>query len=109
MIETRNKKIPFLILNVISVMLKYWIQLISRIKKIRSFTQLRTMESKRIIEFSLILIVLSFARAKQQPFEACNMLIAVDQRLYDHFNQDINNVTSMAKYLVEKINEVYRK
>ena len=67
------------------------------------------MESKGIIELSLILIVLSFARAKQQPYEACNMLIAVDQRLFDHLNQDINNVTSMAKYLVGKMNEVYQK
>ena len=98
-----------MIFDVISVMLKYWIQLISRMKRIRSFTQLRTMESKGIIELSLILIVLSFARAKQQPYEACNMLIAVDQRLFDHLNQDINNVTSMAKYLVEKMNEVYQK
>ena len=102
-------KIPFVIFDVISLMLKYWIQLISRMKRIRSFTQLRTMESKGIIELSLILIVLSFARAKQQPYEACNMLIAVDQRLFDHLNQDINNVTSMAKYLVEKMNEVYQK
>ena len=93
----------------ISVVVKYWIQLISRTKRIRSFTQLRTMESKGIIGLSLILIVLSFARAKQQPYEACNMLIAVDQRLFDHLNQDINNVTSMAKYLVEKMNEVYQK
>ena len=98
-----------MIFDVISVMLKYWIQLISRMKRIRSFTQLRTMESKGIIGLSLILIVLSFARANQQPYEACNMLIAVDQRLFNHLNQDINNVTSMAKYLVEKMNEVYQK
>ena len=43
------------------------------------------------------------------PFEACNMLIAIDERLYNHFNKDLENVTTMANNLVEKMNKVYQK
>ena len=67
------------------------------------------MKNRHIIKICVVLITLSFSSANKQPSEACNMLIAIDSRLYDHFNKDINNVTSMAKDLVQKMSEVYEK
>ena len=37
------------------------------------------------------------------------MLIAIDERLYNHFNRDLENVTTMVKILVKEINKVYKK
>ena len=68
-----------------------------------------TMENKNIINLCLFLITLSFSSGNQPLFEACNMLIAIDERLYDHFNRDIDNVTSMVKDLVNNVNKVYQK
>ncbi len=40
---------------------------------------------------------------------ACNMLIAIDERLFDHYNQDLNTVTLMAQSMVKDLNKMYQK
>ena len=47
--------------------------------------------------------------ANQPSFEACNMLIVIDERLYNHYNRSIDDVTVMVKDFVKNLNKVYQK
>ena len=46
---------------------------------------------------------------KSPPTQACNMLIAIDERLYDVYNRNTKNLTIMVKYMVKGLNEVYQR
>ena len=37
------------------------------------------------------------------------MLIAIDERLFNHYNRDLENVTTMVKNLVKEMNKLYQK
>ena len=52
--------------------------------------------------------VLSCSRTSS-TFEACNMLIAIDERLYEEYNRDLDNVTAKVQKMVKDLNEVYQK
>ena len=41
--------------------------------------------------------------------QACDMLIAIDERLYNEYNRNIENVTTMANEMVKRLNNVYQK
>ena len=43
------------------------------------------------------------------PTQACNMLIAIDERLYDVYNRNTKNLTVMVKDMVKGLNEVYQR
>ena len=45
----------------------------------------------------------------QSPSKACNMLIAVDQRLFEAYNRDLKNTTKMVQYMVTQLNKIYQK
>ena len=42
-------------------------------------------------------------------YEACEMLIAFDETLYDHYGGDVDNLTSLAVTLVDKLNAIYTR
>ena len=46
---------------------------------------------------------------KSPPTQACNMLIAIDERLYDVYNKNTKNLTIMVKEMVKGLNEVYQR
>ena len=46
---------------------------------------------------------------KSPPTQACNMLIAIDERLYDVYNRNTKNLTIMVKDMVKGLNEVYQR
>ena len=46
---------------------------------------------------------------KSPPTQACNMLIAIDERLYDVYNRNTKNLTLMVKDMVKGLNEVYQR
>ena len=46
---------------------------------------------------------------KPPPTQACNMLIAIDERLYDVFNRNTKNLTLIVKDMVKGLNEVYQR
>ena len=41
--------------------------------------------------------------------QACDMLIAIDERLYKEYNRNLENVTTMANEMVKRLNNVYQK
>ena len=45
----------------------------------------------------------------QKRTKACEMLIAIDEPLYDLFNGNIQNLTKMAKDHVEELNKLFHK
>lgn len=40
--------------------------------------------------------------------QACEMLIAVDEPLYNHYQRDMTNVTNLVKDLVQRLNDIYQ-
>ena len=46
---------------------------------------------------------------KSPPTQACNILIAIDERLYDVYNRNTKNLTVMVKDMVKGLNEVYQR
>ena len=46
---------------------------------------------------------------KSPPTQTCNMLIAIDERLYDVYNRNTKNLTIMIKDMVKGLNEVYQR
>ena len=59
------------------------------------------MTSKNIIELCILLLTSSMSSANQPSFEACNMLIVIDERLYNHYNRSIDDITVMVKDFVK--------
>ena len=51
----------------------------------------------------------SRASKKSLPTQACNMLIAIDERLYDVYNRNTKNLTLMVKDMVKGLNQVYQR
>ena len=51
----------------------------------------------------------SRASKKSPPTQACNMLIAIDERLYDVYNRNTKNLTIMVKNMVKGLNQVYQR
>ena len=45
----------------------------------------------------------------QPPSQACNMLIAIDERLFDFHNRNLNNLTVIVKDMIKGLNDIYQR
>lgn len=49
------------------------------------------------------------ATGKNNREWACEMLIAVDEPLFQHYQRNLENTTSLVKDMVERLNEIYHR
>ena len=46
---------------------------------------------------------------KRTRTEACEMLIAIDEPLYENFNRNFKNLTNLVKLHVQELNNIFQK
>ena len=67
-------------------------------------------------DFILKLLILYYISQKhginccnQKRTEACEMLIAIDEPLYENFNRNFKNLTNVVKLHVQELNNIFQK